>query len=278
MTQRRVQLLVLFFLAGALPAHANNPPQPDGLFAMLLVFPVVIVAMRIASVSTPPKRPVVRIIGTVAAGIVVLFFLGAGTAMGALAAVGVVIYAAVRCGRMLDRSSHPKRWWIAGAVLVLSLMALADYWFSIVRYYPSTDLYEVWAASGLRSLANAESEFALREKGVGNLQQLREAALIDDSFLDGHIRKGYRYGEFVDSDGKDYIFYAIPAEGLPLAKPLHDLVPGTSLIKALVGAPEEGGTGERSLAIDQTDVVRAAIRKKTGVVTREEILEWPPLQ
>ena len=49
--------LLWFLLAGAIPAYANNPPQPDGILTLILIFPVAILGYRLAGAQvTQPQR------------------------------------------------------------------------------------------------------------------------------------------------------------------------------------------------------------------------------
>lgn len=48
--------LMWFLFAGALPAYANNPPAPDGMFSLILIFPVVIVGWRWAGVKLTERE------------------------------------------------------------------------------------------------------------------------------------------------------------------------------------------------------------------------------
>lgn len=281
---RTKQFHVLLFLlpAFALPAYANNPPQPDGLFSVLLIFPIAIIGARLAGVVPEAKRRSVRIIGGIAVGVLSTVLLMAGTALGGLVALGVLAYAIVRGGEIMRRGRTPRRSLIGTVVMAFAVLAFLDYYVSVMNFYPSSALSEASAVSGVRSLNTAESEFAKvgqREhtpsRTVGTLKDLENAKLIDDTFSGGHIRKGYRYGEALDPIKEQFFFYAIPA---PELKPDHyNIVPRTSLIKSILGRRREEGTGYRSFAVDETGVIRWSIRTRTGPVTREEAQQWPSL-
>ncbi len=103
------------------------------------------------------------------------------------------------------------------------------------------------------------------------------AKLIDDTFSAGQIRKGYRYGDVVDPAKGQFLLYAIPAPELKAGSDHGNFVPGTSLIKSILGKTHEEVTGYRSFAVDETGVIRWAIRTHTGPVTREEVDGWAPL-
>ena len=43
-------------LAGAAPAYANNPPAPDGMLSILLLFPAAIFGFRLAGAKLTEKE------------------------------------------------------------------------------------------------------------------------------------------------------------------------------------------------------------------------------
>jgi len=278
---QQFRLLLILLLAFAPPAYANNPPQPDGLFSVLLIFPIAILGARLAGVVPEPKRRLGIIVG-MAIGVLSTMLLMAGTALGVLAALGVLVYAIVRGGEIIRRGRTARRSVIGTVVMAFAVLAFLDYYVSIMSFYPSSALSEARAVSGVRSLNMAESEFAKRGQSdnspsgaFGTLKDLESAKLIDDAFSNGRIRKGYRYGEIVDPVKEQFFFYAIPA---PELKPDHyNFVPGASLLKSILGGRHEEGTGYRSFAVDETGLIRWAIRTRTGPVTREEAHQWPSL-
>ncbi|SRR6266404_1389646 len=279
---QRFPVLLFLVLAFALPAYANNPPQPDGLFSMLLIFPIAILGARLAGVVPEPKRRSARIIGGIAIGILSTALLMAGSALGVLVALGALVYAIVRGAEIMRRGRTARRSLIGTVVMAFAVLAFLDYYVSIISFYPSSALSEATAVSGVRSLNMAESEFAKRGQSdhspsgaFGTLKDLESAKLIDDAFS-SRIRKGYRYGEVVDPAKEQFLFYAIPA---PELKPNHyNFVPGASLLKSILHGRHEEGTGHRSFAVDETGLIRWSIRTKTGPVTREEAQQWQPLQ
>jgi hypothetical protein len=277
MITRRARMVLFLVLATALPASANNPPQPDGLFAMLLVFPVALLAGRLALVATKPKKPLVRIIGAIATGIVVLAVLATGTGLGAAGALCVVGYAFFRATDIMSHGASPKRRWLGLAVMTFSLFAFMDYVASIVTNYSPIAASEAFAAGSVRSLATAESDFVGRENRAGSLEELQRAGLIDDSFAGGRLRRGYRYGQIIAPDQKQYLFFATPDEEMRRQGGSDvNFIPGSSLVRSILGVKFHGA-GARSFAVDQTNEIRFTIRKQTGPVTREEVLQWQPL-
>jgi len=281
----RLLTLFLIFLAFAIPAYANNPPQPDGLFSVLLIFPVVILACRIAGLTQTPRRPVVRVIIWIVVGICSVVFLGAGTIIGAFAALLVLIFAIVRASQIMQKSRNAKRHLIGLIVVVLSLLAFVDYYLSIARGHLSTSFYEYAATMRIRNLSEAEQEFAKsrgrpgsQELEFGTMQDLKTADLIREAPTDGQLVRGYRLGEILDPDRKHYLLYAIPAAELKPGDETVEFVPGTALLKVLLGQGEEQGTGRYSFAVDETGEIRQAIRHTTGPVTRGEVTHWEKLQ
>jgi len=275
---------LFLLLAFALPAYANNSPQPDGLFSVLLIFPIAILGARLAGVVQVPKSASARVIGGIAVGVLCTLLLMAGTLLGALVALGILVYAILRGSQIIRRGRSAHRAAIGAVVMAFALFAFVDYWVSIVSFYSPEAAAEMSAVSGVRSLSIAESEFAKRSQSgnapsgaVGMLKDLENAKLIDGSFSNSQLRKGYRYGEIVDPAKGQFLFYAIPAPELKPGSFHGYFVPGTSLLKSIRGVDHEEGTGYRSFAVDETGVIRWAIRTRTGPVTREEVQQWPPL-
>lgn len=281
---RRLRMLLFLVLAFALPAYANNPPQPDGLFSVLLIFPVVIVGARLAGLARAPKSASARIIGGIAVGVLCTVLLMAGTLLGALVAFAILVYAILRGTQIIRRGQSARRAAIGAVVMAFALFAFVDYWVSIVSFYSPEAAAESTAVAGVRSLSVAESEFAKRSQSgqappdaVGMLKDMENAKLIDGSFSNSQLRKGYRFGEIVDPAKGQFLFYAIPAPELKPGSFHGYFVPGTSLLKSIRGVDHEEGTGYRSFAVDETGVIRSVIRTQTGPVTREEIARWAPL-
>jgi len=280
----RFRMLLFLLLVFALPAYANNPPQPDGLFSVLLIFPIAIFGARLAGVAPVPKSTSARIIGGIAVGVLSAVLLMVGTILGMVVTLGVVVYAIARGSQIIRQGRRANHTVIGAVVMGFAALAFVDYYVSIVSYYPSSAISEASAVSGVRSLNMAESGFAKLGQSdrtlwsaFGTLKDLESANLIDDTFSNSRIRKGYRYGEVVDPAKEQFLFYAVPAVQLKPESEYVNFVPGASLLKAVLGTGHEEGTGYRSFAIDETGVIRWAIRTRTGPVTREEVQQWPPL-
>lgn len=274
--------LLMLLVIGELPAFANNPPQPDGLFSILLIFPLIILGSRFARV-TPIKRSVASRIGTIAVLTLCVLLLITGTELGALAALAVTTYAAVRAVQMIRRGQGVKRLMAAGVLASFSVFAFADYFASIMGSPPSVALSEVTAVGELRQLSNAEVQFAGSEIAsspsapqYGTLEDLEAEHLIEGGIAQGRAISGYQYGQFLAPDRKRFFFYAIPAQGL---RPSSDLefVPGASLFHAFFPRTKTG-TGIRSFAVDESGILRYAVRSNAGPVTHEEVASWPVIQ
>ncbi len=118
--------LTLLLLAVALPAWANNPPRPDGVLYLLMVFPVALVARYFAGVEAPERRLWSRIPRAVFFAFVVLAA-AAGTVLGLLAMLVVVGYGLTRAVEILRHGEGAKRLALGSLVAVSTLVAGAGY-------------------------------------------------------------------------------------------------------------------------------------------------------
>ena len=71
----KVALVVCVVGCGTLPAWANNPPQPDGLFSVLLIFPLAILGFKLAGVTVGAHKSKWRWLRSLVFVPVVLFLL-----------------------------------------------------------------------------------------------------------------------------------------------------------------------------------------------------------
>jgi len=274
--RERFFLFFLVFAAFSLPAYANNPPQPDGLFSVLLIFPVAILGARLAGVVRQPKKLSVRIFAGLAIGTVVVF-LAAGTILGFFATVVVLFYAIARAAQIIGQGQGAKRFLIGSAVVVFALFALVDYSVSIVGGHKSSALYEYAAEMRVRRLGEAEQQFvASGPHNPETMKDLEAAKLIRNAPIAGQTLEGYRFGEILGDDSKHFLFYAVPAPDRKPEGAGPEVVPGTSLIKALLHR-EDQGTGRMSFAVDETGKMRRAIRGSSLSVTPEEVTHWEPV-
>lgn len=276
---QKLCLLLVFIATCVLPASANNPPQPDGVFSVLLIFPVVLIGMRFA---LPDPRTTKRrlLIGLVLAFCFIVTL--AGTEIGALGLLGILVYGIMRGIQIMQRGQGWKSRVVGTMVILWVVFAVGDYYASIVSAHPSIALDEDLAVQRLRILSTAETNFArvgsASEPVYGTVADLAEARLIDNSFTGRQVQMGYRFGEIVEAPKRQFLFYAIPVQIQPSKARLLWFLPGASLLSALRGHEEEQFTGVRSFAIDETGVIRYATRTVQGPVTREEFTRWGKLQ
>ena len=80
----------------------------------------------------------------------------------------------------------------------------------------------------------------------------------------------------VDASGGKFLITAVPAEYEKEPAPLR--VPGSSWLYSLRSHAKRDEAGQRSFAIDETGVIRAADLGTTRPVTRDEVEKWKPLQ
>ena len=282
----RIRFLLIVLLTFATPAYANNPPQPDGLFSVLLVFPIAMIALRLAQVPREKRSVTSRIVrGIIVAGLIL--FLMVGTELGALATLCVLVYAAIRASQMMRDGRGTKRVALGSALILFALLACADYIFSIMGNVRSSASYEASAVGKLRALTSAEQDFAKSGHTDSNapaafadLKELEKTGSISPEFSGGRTVKGYQYFDFLSADKKHFVIYAIPATGLRPASGVSHFIPGSSLLYALFNTKErQNGTGFRSFECDETGVIRFAIRPNSAIPpARDEYTTWQPLQ
>jgi len=164
--------------------------------------------------------------------------------------------------------------------------------------YSPIPFNEFTTIDNLRYLAQAEQTYANTTPGkrYATIKQLQDAKIplptessgivqepaIYDLYLNERIRCGYRFSATVDPDGQKFLIAAVPATYKKNLTPL--LVPGASLWIALRSMGQKrspqidpSNVGQRSFAIDETGVVRAADLGTTRPVTREEAEKWKPV-
>jgi len=283
-TMHRLRLLLVLFFCCVATAYANNPPQPDGLFSILLIFPAVILGRRLAAVARVQKPLWNRIVVTlVLTACVVLCMAGTGLALFPL--LGIAGYGIVRATQIIRRGQGRKRLVIGIAVLGLVLFAVTDYFVSLLSYDPGPAL-EYVAVSRLRSLATAEVEFktpayanGLSSTVYGTMAELANAKLLALDLTPNTVRSGYVYGEIIDKARNQFLFYAVPAFLRHSPSKWFHIVPGGSLLLGALGQGRPSETGERSFAVDESGVVRVSPHRVPRTpVRREEALSWQVLQ
>lgn len=279
-TAQRIRLLVALVVCCVAPAYANNPPQPDGLFSILLIFPAVILGRWLAGVAPASKSLAKRLSTAFILLVCVILCLG-GTGLALVPLIIIAGYGIVRATQILRNGQGRKRILIGSALLGLVLFAVTDYFASLLSYDPAAAL-EYVAVSRLRSLAAAEQEFRTPTvaKGAssptyGTMAELEEAQLFSWNLTPNTIRSGYIYGEGIDKPHNQFFFYAVPAFPRKLESRWFHFIPGGSLLEALLGKQRGAETGYRSFAVDETGVIRFMVQRNLGTpVTREEIATW----
>lgn len=283
-TAHRVTLLIALVVCCVAPAYANNPPQPDGLFSILLIFPVVILGRRLAAVA-PVQKPLWNRIGVTLVLTACVLLCMAGTELALIPLLGIAGYGIVRATQIIRQGQGRKRLVIGVAVLGLVLIAVTDYFVSLLSYDPGPALESV-AVSRMRSLARAEEEFRTPAyaKGssspvYGTIAELANAKLLDLDLTPNTVRSGYVYGEIIDKPRNQFLFSAVPAFLHHSPSKWFHIVPGGSLLLGLLGQDHQSETGERSFAVDETGVIRVSPhRAPDAPVGREEALSWQILQ
>jgi len=280
----RIGLLLLLVTTFALPASANNPPQPDGIFSVLLIFPIVLIGMRLANARPDPnekRRPILNGL------ILTLCFLLtlAGTSVGGFGLLVILLYGVLRGGQITHRVKTARGRIVGAVVIAWVLFASLDYLVSLNSAGPSAGVMgEANAINRLRMLSTVEFEFAQSHSpssGSGpvyaTVEQLRAAGLLHNSFQLAQDRTGYRFGEIVDPSKPQFLFYAVPIRTQSSMPRWIRLMPGSSVLHWAFGLRESEATGVRSFAVDETGVIRYSVRPAPTPVTRAEAEKWQEL-
>lgn len=281
---QKFRLLVLLLLCCASPAYANNPPQPDGFFSILLIFPVVILGRRLAGAVLPQKSRWHRV-AVILTLTVCAFLCAAGTTFALPPLLLILAYGIWRGAQILSLGQGRKKLIIGAAVIAWVLFGVTDYVVSIIEYDPAGVLESI-AVGRLLDLAGAETQFntpahsnGAHSPSFGTIAELNEAGLLKWRLNVRDIQSGYRYGEIVDKSRPQFLFYAVPAYPHNSAPRWFRFVPGGSLLWAMIGKDRSTETGVRSFAVDESGVIRVAThRNSQTLVTREEAQTWPILQ
>jgi len=277
--------LILLFGLCELPAYANNPPQPDGFFSVLLIFPLVILGMRLAGVPSIKKSLWKRIATGFVLTVCALLTAG-GTEIALIPLVIIFAYGIMRGIQIIRLGQGQKRIWIAVALFVWMPIAFVDYGSSMGDLSGSTAVSEANAVSRVRALADAESNYIESQhdanaKGslqAGTIPELRKAGLIDARISGTHPFGGYDYGELIGPEKGAYLFYTVPAFTASKTPYWWHAVPGGTLISKLFRVRTPEATGVRSFAVDESGVIRYAVRDISKPITREEAEHWDTLQ
>ena len=270
--------LLLFCLLGLpLPAYANNPPRPDGLLSVLLIFPVAILGLRLAGVRRDEQKKPRRLLTGLILGFAFLLTMG-GTEIGAIGLVFLLSYGLHRGAYAIFRGQGAKRFAVGAAVILYTLFAVANYVASL-NYDPGVRRYESSAVGTVRTINTAEITFQshamldTNKNGVGEygtLEQLQKAGLIGPEQARAE-RQGYRLTLVVTGDpAQDEKQFFVSAVPLNYGEPRRTL----SLLAAVrLGIPK----ARRTFASDESGVIRARDLGAARPFTREEALKWEPI-
>jgi hypothetical protein len=279
---RHLDLLILILLA-AVPAYANNPPAPDGLLSLILIFVVAFLALRFSEVSRP-LQPRWKVVGRGFLLFVAFFFTLGGTEI-ALIPLTIILGYGVYCGlQIMHDGKGGKRFVLGGLVIVVTILAIGDYMLSLNVW--DSRAAEMMVPSHLRRLATAEAEFQRTRKqdvntnGIGEfgtVEQLLAAGLIDPRFTS--TATPYRYHVVLRGDPaqdeKGFFAYAVPAEYYTGAEGWR-VMPGASYFALKEGRKRYA---RRSFAVDASGVIRETDLGATrNSVTPEEAVRWTPVQ
>jgi len=265
------------------PAYANNPPQPDGLFSILLIFPAAILGRGLAGV-VPVPRSLARRISTALILPVCVFLCMAGTGLALVPLIIIAVYGIRRGSQILRHGQGRKRILIGTAVIGLVLFSVTDYFASLLSYDPRAVLESI-AVSRLRSLATAEQQFKTSQIAAGSssptyatMAELEDAQLFGWNLSPNTAQGGYVFGELVDKPHEQFFFYAVPAFPREPESKWYHLIPGGSLLRAMLGKQRPPETGERDFAVDESGIIRYTLhRSSPPLVTREEASRWQAL-
>lgn len=275
---RRAGLVLGLVAVSALPAYANDPPQPDGMLSLILIFPVAILGYRLAGATYTDKQRKWRLARGFFLGVVVLFTAG-GTEIALIPLVILLAFGLQRGAQIMQRGQGAKRFLIGLAVMLWVLFAIGDYMLSI-NTWPRSAMYEASAVGSLRSLATAETTFkqtpdtnGAPANHYGSLEDLQKEQLIADWFPRGGVHAGYRFTLQLDPSRQQFFAYAVPDVYLSPGGNWRSIVPGGSWVEAF--RRRQGA--RRTFGVDETGIIRAADLGASRPVTRQEAQKWTPL-
>lgn len=278
-SRHQILLWLLWLLfAGAVPAYANNPPQPDGLYTLILIFPVAILGYRLAGARATEKERKWRVRTGLLLALCTLLTFG-GTMLALIPLLIIFGYGVRRGIQAMARGQGKKRVACGCGIILFTLFAVANYLVSLNNPLEGPSV-ENGALVNLRVINVAEQEFQsnatldANKNGLGeygSLEQLHKAGLLGDMTWTQMQRPIYRYSVVLTGDAtrdeKQYFVYAVPVHyghtrvEFSLIKALRPYIP----------------YARRTFASDETGVVRAADLGGSRDVTRAEAEKWPPI-
>lgn len=272
----RLSLTFWLVLAGCMPAYANNPPAPDGMLSVVMIFPVAILGLRFAGARLPAVSRKWRILKGLGLGLAT-FLTAGGTDLAAIPLLILLVYGLLRGTQAINLGQGGKRFAAGVAVMLFTLFAMANYVASTMGY-PSAAATESYAAGTVRDINTAEEQFRsgatldANKNGAGeygSLDQLRKAGLLDGNFASSASEYQFVLALNGDPsrDEKEYFLYAAPKNyGQP---------PWTLSLVAILRPPPR--FGRRTFVSDETGVIRARDLGTSRPVTRKEAQSWEPL-
>jgi len=263
-----------------LAAWANNAPLPDGILGIVLIFPAAILGLRLAAARLPKVSRIWKIM--VIIGLALATYLAMGISA---AAVPLFAFGLYRGLQMMRFGKGARRFPVGLAMILFTVLATANYGASLNYGWMSTIVAESDGVSAIRAVARAEEEFkaatvldANKNKigEYGTLKQLDEqGAFMERGYLASGRPRGYRLVLQLSDDPavseKQYFAYAIPTNYGPPPLSLLSL----SLVRIL--RPQTRRYARRTLAVDETGVIRARDLGGSRPVTRAEAEKWAPL-
>jgi len=277
--------LLGLMVTGAPLVHANvgREVARDGMLFILMIFPVVILGLRLAKARLSKQRMTWRILKGIGLGlcIVVLTFGQLFDYAFVFALLLVLFYALFRAWQVVRRGEGTKRFAVGAFVVLFSLLAATNYLLSLIPV-PSTPWAELFPPGQIRIIVTSEETFLsygkldVNKNGVpeyGTLEQLIRAGLLSPHLLDPDPRGVYRYVVVLAGDPardeKGFFCYASPVHYGETARF------GISLVDALRGLR---ASARRTFASDETGVIRWADLGTSRPVTREEVQKWEKVE
>jgi len=213
--KRRISAVCAVLVGVALPAYANNPPRADGVLYLILVFPMIAIVGHLAGVETEKGGWAGRI-GRGAFFTFVILASAAGTDIGLLAMLVIVVYGLVRSSRIATRGKGESRILWAAVAVGGTLLAGAGYiWAIASTSAPAISRSrQARTMSDMRSVATAIMSWSVdnAEGEAGELALEAESGDEDQTSVEAS-----ESGSQPPADGEQVVFSE--ALGPPLISP-----------------------------------------------------------
>ena len=273
--------LVLWFVLAVPPrAYANNPPAADGVLSLILIFPVVILGVRLGraklGAGSRSRRPLLGV------GLILLVLATMSSPdIGLFAMLGVVAYGITRGIQVMLRGQGTRRFVVGIAIIVFALCAGGNYTLAMSGWNYAN---QHWVARWLiGDIVDSELTFRSDKNGTGRfgtLDELRNPRLrlplpgrFDNLYL-GFLPRGYRFVVVLTGDPardeKEFFVYATPVR---YRKNWLDRFPVffSSSLSFLLRQPP---AARFTYAADETGAIRRADLGGSRPVTRGETSTW----